>query len=62
MDNQVKSGKEILEDFFNNIQNIENVDKNLAQSLADLYKENSLTEKKVINKLQELREQNGNKN
>ncbi|MCR4318965.1 MAG: hypothetical protein NUV74_01335 [Candidatus Brocadiaceae bacterium] len=62
MDNQVKSGKEILEDFFNNIQNIENVDKNLAQSLADLYKENNLTEKKVINKLQELREQNGNKN
>jgi hypothetical protein len=62
MDNQVKSGKEILEDFFNNIQNIENVDKNLAQSLADLYKENNLTEKRVINKLQELREQNGNKN
>ena len=62
MDNQVKSGKEILEDFFDNIQNIENVDKNLAQSLADLYKENNLTEKKVINKLQELREQNGNKN
>jgi hypothetical protein len=62
MDNQVKSGKEILEDFFDNIQNIENVDKNLAQSLADLYKENNLTEKRVINKLQELREQNGNKN
>ncbi|MDP2681987.1 MAG: hypothetical protein Q8P28_04150 [Deltaproteobacteria bacterium] len=62
MNNQVKSGKEILEDFFNNIQNIANVDKNLAHSLADLYKENNLTEKKVINKLQELREQNGNKN
>ena len=38
------------------------MDKNLAQSLADLYKENNLTEKRVINKLQELREQNGNKN
>lgn len=62
MDNQVKSGKEILEDFFNNIQNIENVDKTLARSLAALYEQGKLTETNVKNELQKLREQNGNKN
>lgn len=60
MDNQVKSGKEILEDFFNTIQNIENVDKILAQSLAALYEQGKLTETNVKNELQKLREQNGN--
>lgn len=62
MDNQVKSGKEILENFFKNIQNIENVDRNLAQSLANLYEQGNLTDASVKNELQKLREQNGNKN
>ena len=62
MDNQVKSGKEILEDFFKTIQNIENVDKNLAQSLANLYEQGKLTDTHLKNELQKLREQNGNKN
>lgn len=57
MDNQVKSGKEILEHFFKNIQNIENVDKNLAQSLANLYEQGKLTDTNVKNELQKLREQ-----
>lgn len=62
MDNQVKSGKEILEDFFKNIQHIENVDKDLAESLTNLYEHGKLTDKGLINELQKLREQNGNKN
>ncbi len=62
MENQVKSGKEILNDFFDKIQNIENVDKSLAQSLANLYKQGKLTDSNVKNELQKLREQNGNKN
>ena len=62
MDNQVKSGKEILEDFFKTIQNIENVDKNLTQSLANLYKQGKLTDTHLKNELQKLREQNGHKN
>lgn len=62
MDNTVKSGKEILDDFFQNIQNIMNVDMVLAQSLAKLYQDGKLTDKNIINELQKLRHQNGNKN
>jgi hypothetical protein len=59
--NQVKSGKEILEDFFENIQSIENVDKSLAQSLTNLYAQGKLSDKNIINELFELRIKDGNK-
>lgn len=58
MDSKVKSGKEILDDFFKDIQNIENVDKNIAQSLSNLYEQGKLTDANVKNELQRLREQN----
>ena len=58
-DNEVKSGKEILDDFFKDIQNIPNVDKDIAQSLASLYEQGKLTDTNVKNELQKLREQNG---
>jgi hypothetical protein len=60
MENQVKSGKEILDDFFKEIESIENVDKNIAQSLAGLYQQDKFTDANVKNELQKLREQNGN--
>ena len=62
MGNQIKSGKEILDEFFNNVQNIENVDKTLAQTIATLYEQGKMTDINVKNELQRLREQNGNKN
>lgn len=62
MDTQVKSGKEILDDFFKNIQKIKNVDKSLAQSLVNLYAQGKLTDANLKNELQQLRKQNGNKN
>jgi hypothetical protein len=61
-DNKVKSGKEILDDFFTNISNIENVDKNLAKSLATLYQQGKLTDANVKNELQNIRDKNANKN
>lgn len=60
MDNKVKSGKEILDDFFKEIESIENVDMNIAQSLAVLYGQDKLTDANVKNELQKLREQDGN--
>ncbi|MET3981993.1 flagellin-specific chaperone FliS [Mucilaginibacter sp. UYP25] len=60
MENQVKSGKEILDDFFKEIESIENVDKGIAQSLATLYQQDKLTDANVKNELQKLRERNGN--
>jgi hypothetical protein len=58
MDNDVKSGKEILDDFFKDIQNIKNIDKNIAQSLSTLYEQGKFTDANVKNELQKLREQN----
>ncbi len=56
MDKKVKSGKEILDDFFSNISKIENVDSVLAESLAALYYQNKLTDTNLKNELQKLRD------
>ncbi|MCK9236004.1 MAG: hypothetical protein M0Q41_12395 [Bacteroidales bacterium] len=61
-ENKVKSGKEILDDFFKEISSIENVDKTIANSLAELYTNGKLTDKNVANELQKIRTENGNKN
>lgn len=57
-ENKVKSGKEILDEFFKDIATIENVDKTIANSLADLYANGKLTDKSVVNELQKIRQQN----
>ncbi len=60
MEDKVKSGKEILDDFFDGIEEIENVDKDIAKMLSKLYEEDKLTDTNVKNELQKLRD--GNKN
>jgi hypothetical protein len=62
MDNKVKSGKEILEDFFINISKIENVDSVLAESLVTLYQQGKLTDTNLKNELQKLRVKDANQN
>jgi hypothetical protein len=57
-ENKVKSGKEILDEFFKDIATIENVDETIANSLADLYANGKLTDKSVVNELQKIRQQN----
>jgi hypothetical protein len=59
---KVKSGKEILDDFFKEISSIENVDKTIAESLAELYTNGKLTDKNVVNELQKIRTDNDNEN
>jgi len=61
MEENVKSGEEIVNDFFNSIEEIKGVDANIAKMLAALYKEGKLTDINVKNELQKLREQDGNK-
>jgi len=56
MDKIIKSGKEILDEFFNNILNIPDVDKNLASEIKKLYDEGKLTKTNISNKLDSLRE------
>ncbi|MDP3469601.1 MAG: hypothetical protein Q8S11_14775 [Daejeonella sp.] len=60
-EDDVKSGKEILDAFFTDIATIENVDKEIAKSLTELYFTNKLSDKNVVNELQKLRLQNGDK-
>jgi hypothetical protein len=61
MEENVKSGKEIVDDFFNTIEDIPGVDKSIATLLAELYKTDKLTDVNVKNQLQILREKNVNK-
>jgi hypothetical protein len=61
MDNKVKSGKEILDDFFTNISMIEKVDKELAESLTSLYKQGKLSDINLKNELQKLRDKDVDK-
>jgi len=57
MDKPVKSGKEILDDFFNNILTISNVDEKLALQIKKMYEEGKLTNTNLSNKLTSLREE-----
>jgi hypothetical protein len=58
MADKVKSGKEILDDFFNSIEEIENVDTDIAKMLSELYQNDKLTDINVKNELQKLRDGN----
>jgi hypothetical protein len=58
MADKVKSGKEILDDFFNGIEEIENVDTGIAKMLSELYQNDKLTDTNVKNELQKLRDGN----
>ena len=57
MAENVKSGKEILDDFFNGIEKIENVDLDIVKMLERLYQEDKLTDTNVKNELQKLRDE-----
>jgi len=56
----IKSGKEILDVFFESLEEVENIDKDIAKLLAELYRNDKLTDTNVKNELQKLREQNVN--
>ena len=58
----VKSGKEILDDFFNTITSIDGVDITIANSLTELYIQGKLTDKNVVNELQKIRQRNDSEN
>ena len=53
----VKSGKEILDDFFSNLNSISNIDDNIANKIVELYNENKLTQKNISNFLSKMREE-----
>lgn len=63
MENQIKSGKEILDNFFQNLKSLSEVDEKIAEKLCELYNQGKLTNINITNALINLRNDNGsNKN
>ena len=53
----IKSGKEILDDFFKEIEQIPKINQNLAVVLKNLYKDNKFTNTNISNTLSDLRKE-----
>jgi hypothetical protein len=56
MTDQIKSGQEILEEFFSQIIDIEDVDGDVAETIIKLYQEGKLTNINISNELSRIRE------
>jgi len=56
MGKEIKSGKEIVDDFFSEIRSLKNIDKNVVDILEELHKEDKISDTNIINRLDELRE------
>lgn len=60
MTNEIKSGQEILDEFFSQIANIEGVDQDVAEIVLKLYQEDKLTNINLSNELGKIREKKEN--
>lgn len=56
MTDQIKSGQEILDEFFSHITDIEGVDQEVVETITKLYQEGKLTNINISNKLSGIRE------
>lgn len=54
MDKKIKSGKEVIYDFFAEIYNIPNADKKTVDALVELYSQGKLSDKNVQNTLDDI--------
>jgi hypothetical protein len=54
MSDKIKSGKEVIDEFFSEIYNVENADKASVDILVSLYGKNKLTDPNIQNALDDL--------
>ncbi len=54
MDDKIKSGKDVINDFFAEIYNIPNADKKTVDALVELYSQEKLSDKYVQNTLDDI--------
>jgi len=54
MSDKIKSGKEVIDEFFAEIMNIEGVDKKIVEKITALYSKGELTDTKIQNALEQL--------
>lgn len=57
MNNEIKSGKEILTEFFSGLEKDESLDSDTVAAITELFKDGKLSDKSVANALSELREE-----
>lgn len=55
MDNQIKSGKDVIDEFFAEILNVEGTDESTVNKLIELYADNKFTDSNIQNALEELK-------
>ena len=54
MDDKIKSGKDVINDFFAEIYNIPNANKKTVDALVELYSQGKLSDKYVQNTLDDI--------
>lgn len=57
MEEEIKSGQEILNDFFANVESLGNVDAEISKMIKTLFENDQLTDTKLKNELAQLRTQ-----
>lgn len=55
MEEKIKSGKEVIDEFFSEILNIEGVEEKTVDMLVQLYGDDKLTDTNIQNELEELK-------
>ncbi len=58
MENEIKSGSQILDEFFKEIEQLPKIDLKVAKVFKSLYEQGKLTDTNVKNELQKVRESN----
>jgi len=56
MSTEIKSGKEILDEFFEEVKDDDKLEKNTAGAIIDLYNSGKLTDRNLTNALSDLRD------
>lgn len=57
MDEKIKSGKDVINEFFSEIYNVDNIDEKTVEFLVALYNDGKLTDKNIQNELEALLQQ-----
>ena len=57
MEKPIKSGKEVIDEFFAEILNVEGTDESTVNKLIELYGENKFTDSNIQNALEELKQE-----
>ena len=56
MNEKIKSGKDVIDEFFAEILNVEGIDQKTVEKLVELHKENNFTDSRIQNALEDLKQ------